>query len=636
MQKVTDLFAVKPPSADMGLRNLAKAEILQIGNHLTGILSDRKINLDPPVIAIVGTQSAGKSSVVNRFLSREIAPTGKNMVTRTPVNYQMVNCADRNTVEFGDYIDGTWRATTKVDLNRADYIEQIRQEIERQTIQKAGASHGISHTPIIVKIFSPDVPTLSIIDLPGLTNVALVENGQPKDIVHQLRKMIGNYIQSERTLILLVMPARSDLEADQAFGLVKEFDPKGLRTIGVLTKADMPATDVSNYIEDKDVPESLRFKYGYYAVRNKLPDQKDVVLTPEQVTDQETTFFRNHEIYGRLLSLNRFGIGQLTHSLSEILTEHIKKSLPSLLSEITQLEMDLNKSLNLLGTSMPEKESDLNSMAYMLIANFCRTFTSALEERGSTLNYGRQLKDVFVTYRQNLLKTNYDFTDEMISNALTNCDGNHMLSLPSIEVLEYCLKKTKIGQAGHSPLNVFTSPSIEVLEKTTLLLSQLVDDVAKETNIDRFAVLTGVIKKELIGNIYSLYQNQCADNIRDLIKIEENYIWTDDAKFLEELQKLYQNLKPNKVDFNLIRVLISNYFNTVQRNLMDRVPKEIMFHFVTKTQTEVHNTLYDRVQKSGPVVKLLEESPQIAERRRKLVEQRNQVNAVKSIITSCQ
>ena len=110
----------------------------------------------------------------------------------------------------------------------------------------------------------------------------------------------------------------------------------------------------------------------------------------------------------------------------------------------------------------------------------------------------------------------------------------------------------------------------------------------------------------------------------------------DDAKFMAELEKLYQNLKPNKVDFTLIRLLINSYFDTIKRNLSDRIPKEIMYHFVNKSQIEVGNTLYDRVQKSGPIVKLLEESPHIAERRRKLVEQRNQLLSVKSIITACQ
>ena len=65
---------------------------------------------------------------------------------------------------------------------------------------------------------------------------ALTAQGQPKDIKQQIRTMVSDYISQARTIILMVCPARADLEADPAVELAREFDPSGSRTVGILTK----------------------------------------------------------------------------------------------------------------------------------------------------------------------------------------------------------------------------------------------------------------------------------------------------------------------------------------------------------------------------------------------------------------
>ena len=89
---------------------------------------------------------------------------------------------------------------------------------------------------IYLRLYSPHVPNLSLVDLPGLTMTALTAQGQPKDIKQQIRTMVSDYISQARTIILMVCPARADLEADPAVELAREFDPSGSRTVGILTK----------------------------------------------------------------------------------------------------------------------------------------------------------------------------------------------------------------------------------------------------------------------------------------------------------------------------------------------------------------------------------------------------------------
>ena len=53
-------------------------------------------------------------------------------------------------------------------------------------------------------------------------------------------------------------------ETDQGLDLIKEYDPDGDRTLGILTKVDLmnTDTDISDYLLNK-VSKDLLFKYGF-------------------------------------------------------------------------------------------------------------------------------------------------------------------------------------------------------------------------------------------------------------------------------------------------------------------------------------------------------------------------------------
>lgn len=73
------------------------------------------------------------------------------------------------------------------------------------------------------------VLNLTLIDLPGLTKVAVGD--QPQDIEVQIRNMILEFISRENCLILAISPANSDLANSDALKLSKEVDPQGLSSV---------------------------------------------------------------------------------------------------------------------------------------------------------------------------------------------------------------------------------------------------------------------------------------------------------------------------------------------------------------------------------------------------------------------
>uniref|UniRef100_A0A1I7SLL9 dynamin GTPase n=1 Tax=Bursaphelenchus xylophilus TaxID=6326 RepID=A0A1I7SLL9_BURXY len=270
------------------------------------------LNFDLPQIAVVGGQSAGKSSVLENFVGRDFLPRGSGIVTRRPLILQLIN--DR--AEYAEFLH-------KKGHKFVDF-DHVRKEIEDETDRITGANKGISPVPINLRVFSPHVLNLTLIDLPGLTKVPVGD--QPHDIETQIRDMVLTYIARETCLILAVTPANSDLATSDALKLAREVDPQGLRTIGVLTKLDLmdEGTDAREILENRLFP----LRRGYVGVINR--SQKDIVGRKDikAALDAERKFFLSHPGYRHMA--DRLGTPYLQKTLNQQLTNHIKDTLPAL------------------------------------------------------------------------------------------------------------------------------------------------------------------------------------------------------------------------------------------------------------------------------------------------------------------
>jgi dynamin 1-like protein len=642
--------------------HLSSPQVLEIGQAVNQIyrqnsnLISKKINM--PEIVVVGTQSSGKSSVLNGILSMDLLPTGGNMVTRVPLNLSLIQTnslqnhegSEKILLEFGNYHEGVWNTKKQYYLTSPLPTDQeilaVRKMIESETTMKAGDSCNISMDEINIRIYSPHVPTLTLTDLPGLITVARTDQGQPADISDQIKKMVGKYISSPQSIILAVMASRSDLEADLGFGLVKEYDPNGQRTIGVLTKVDLMNmdSDISDYLYGNDnISSALKLKYGYYALRNRT--NKNIVeekKTPLDGRQMELDFFKKHSIYGQMISnpvlKTRFGIYELGQSLGDILTEAIKNALPDILKEILDQESQTLNALKELGSPIPVESSEQISYLHGLIERINREFKSALDEKGQAppRNTGRLIKDHFVKYRSEVSAINpFDnkvCSDEYLSNIISNAEGNHMsFPTPPIEVLEHTLQ----DRTGR-PIKVLLDPSLVLLRNVSQELVKLVEILLSNEEIARFPNLKKKFKDGLIQNGLTPEQSASSDEIRKLVEIEESYIWTDDPAFLNELLNLVKNspsedenqknkkgITPGldqKPSITILRKLLKTYFSTVQNNFQHNVPKMIMNFLVSKMKNKLSGILFNEIQGVAPT-ELLRERPEQETKRQKLTQQ---------------
>jgi dynamin 1-like protein len=402
--------------------------------------------IDLPQIVVVGSQSSGKSSVLESIVGREFLPRGTGVVTRRPLVIQLYNTGqnEQNDEDAPKERDGEGAATSQewgefLHLPGQKFFDfnEIRNEIARETDRLTGKNKGISKQSINLKIFSPHVLTLSLIDLPGTTKVPVGD--QPEDIEALIQGMCTDYIASPLSIILAVTAANTDLANSDALKMAKEVDPNGLRTIGVLTKLDLmdAGTDAMDMINGR----VINLRRGFVGVVNRSQQAIKDAVTIRESLSSEAAFFENHPAYRTVAS--KMGIPFLSRMLNEMLMRHIRDCLPDLKSKITTMLIELDTELQHLGR--PFAAQDRNGKGEQLlhlISTFATNFNDAIEGRargtievnelygGARVSY--IFKDVFAKHIQ-CVDPFECLTDMDIRTAIRNATGTRAsLFVPEI------------------------------------------------------------------------------------------------------------------------------------------------------------------------------------------------------------
>ncbi|OLL25983.1 Protein msp1, mitochondrial [Neolecta irregularis DAH-3] len=248
-----------------------------------------------PSIVVIGSQSSGKSSLLETIVGHEFLPKclrspyiftnslrGNNMVTRRPVELTLIHTPD-SASEYGEF--------PALKLGRITDFSQIQKTL---TDLNLAVSEWVTDDPIQLNIYSPRVPDLSLIDLPGYIQVT--NQDQPDRLREEIELLCEKYIKPPN-VILAVCAADIDLANSTALRASKQVDPKGDRTLGVITKMDLiPAQEGFEILSNNRYPLRL----GYIGVICKVPPQ-GLIRRSRNITDlvtkNEQAYFSGHPEY---------------------------------------------------------------------------------------------------------------------------------------------------------------------------------------------------------------------------------------------------------------------------------------------------------------------------------------------------
>uniref|UniRef100_A0A669D9T1 Dynamin-2 n=1 Tax=Oreochromis niloticus TaxID=8128 RepID=A0A669D9T1_ORENI len=492
--------------------NRGMEDLIPLINKLQDAFSSigQSCNLDLPQIAVVGGQSAGKSSVLENFVGRDFLPRGSGIVTRRPLILQLIN----NKAEYAEFLHCKGKKFVDFD--------EVRAEIEAETDRITGSNKGISPIPINLRVYSPHVLNLTLIDLPGMTKVAVGD--QPPDIEHQIRDMLLQFITKESCLILAVTPANTDLANSDALKIAKEVDPQGLRTIGVITKLDLmdEGTDAKDILENKLLP----LRRGYIGVVNRSQKDIDGRKDIRAALAAERKFFLSHPAYRHMAE--RMGTPHLQKALNQQLTNHIRDTLPGLRSKLQSQLLSLEKEVEEYKNFRPDDPTRKTKALLQMVQQFGVDFEKCIEGSGdqvdtNELSGGAKINRLFhERFPFELVKIVFDEKElrREISHAIKNVHGVRTgLFTPDL-AFEAIVKKQIVK---------LKTPCLKCID---LVIQELINTVRQCTNkLNSYPRLREETERIVTTHVRER-EGKTKDQVLLLIDIELSYINTNHEDFI--------------------------------------------------------------------------------------------------------
>uniref|UniRef100_A0A672ZPX6 Dynamin-1-like protein n=1 Tax=Sphaeramia orbicularis TaxID=375764 RepID=A0A672ZPX6_9TELE len=616
-----------------------------------------------PQIAVVGTQSSGKSSVLESLVGRDLLPRGTGIVTRRPLILQLVHVdpADaRKNDESGSVFHVTTISLCYTGREGEEWgkflhtknmiytdFDEIRQEIENETERISGNNKGISDEPIHLKIFSPHVVNLTLVDLPGITKVPVGD--QPKDIEIQIRDLILKHISNPNCIILAVTAANTDMATSEALKVAREVDPDGRRTLAVVTKLDLmdAGTDAMDVLMGRVIPVKL----GLIGVVNRSQlDINNKKSVADAIRDEHAFLQKKYPSLA-----NRNGTKYLARTLNRLLMHHIRDCLPELKTRINVLAAQYQSLLSSYGEPVEDQSATLLQLITKFATEYCNTIegTAKYIETAELCGGARICYIFHETFGRTLESVDPlgGLSTIDILTAIRNATGPR----PSLFVPEVSFELLVKKQVKR-----LEEPSLRCVELVHEEMQRIIQHCSNYSTqeLQRFPklheaiveVVTSLLRKrlpitnEMVHNLVAIelayintkhpdFADACGqrrNRMRELPtavprdKVKERRLklffrqgFKTSSPFIRKPVPVARKLSSREQrDCEVIERLIKSYFLIVRKNIQDSVPKAVMHFLVNHVKDSLQSELVGQLYKSGLLNDLLTESEDMAQRRK--------------------
>ncbi|KAF5352891.1 hypothetical protein D9757_012099 [Collybiopsis confluens] len=397
--------------------------LMQLYQELCALGADMFFDL--PKIAVVGAQSAGKSSLIEAVSGISV-PRDSGICTRCPVEISMSSLADEwkctislrfeydpsgnqqqvSALKLFCTLSSSEKPSVDLWLRRAQasilHPERPISDFQTMTLGELkrlrpgeGSMLSFSRNVIQVRLEDPEATDLTFVDLPGLSILpCLIQNASDEEIL-LAQDLVNTNIQGSNTLILVTIPMSGsyilskidgttilkntidEMENQEAAKLAKKMDSSGNRTIGVLTKPDsMSSGAIGSRQRWQDVLQGRIYPlhHGYYCVRLADDAERALRLTRIESERLSADFFAKTEPWGTL-DQSRFGVPNFVRDISQLLLMMIETNLPQLKLIVEQLISDFSEKLG----NMPKALTTEPTTEIILgISKFCRDLRDAV------------------------------------------------------------------------------------------------------------------------------------------------------------------------------------------------------------------------------------------------------------------
>lgn len=574
-----------------------------------------------PSIVVIGSQSSGKSSVLESVVGTDFLPRGTGIVTKRPLVLQLVHIEDPGAVPYGEFLHAGPRKYTG--------FEEIRREIEEETVRHLSkVRKSVSPDPIQLAIYSPNVPNLTLVDMPGLTKVPI--DGQPKSIVQDLENMARTYIKGENAIILAVTPANADLATSDALHLAREVDPAGERTIGVLTKLDLMdrGTDARAILDG----QSVRLRNGWIAVVNRGQQDINQNMSMQAARQNELAFFQRNSAYR---GCSNIGTDFLSNKLSSQLIRAIHQQLPKITNSIDTGIIGLRKEVDSMGG---QQVATRGGMIH-LILTLCRQFEDAFAKN---VDGGKGGGELILQVFENRLAHSIRGLD--FSRLLESANVERIISEADGYQPHLVAPEMGYRRLLQECLILFKGPGDQAVEEVHSILRQIVGMTLNGSScrpLQQYIVLKREIAACAAANLEKMKEN-ASTMVDNMVEMERSYLTAEVFRDILQSSVVIDDMAEGNHVGNQVATLdgrpmgeiiadgpdeerhlrtiaahTSAYITHVRRQLRHTLPKAIVHCLVLQAKKLLLSTLQEDVanKEDEALKRMLGEDEEIAKKR---------------------
>ncbi|XP_074955666.1 interferon-induced GTP-binding protein Mx-like isoform X2 [Phalacrocorax aristotelis] len=578
-----------------------------------------------PAIAVIGDQSSGKSSVLEA-LSGIALPRGNGIVTRCPLELKLKRIPATQAWKGKIYY-----RNISTELQNASEVERAIREAQDVV---AGTRGAISGELISLEIRSPDVPDLTLIDLPGIARVAVGD--QPRDIGEQIKMLLKKIIGCKETLNLVVVPCNVDIATTEALKMAQEVDPSGERTLGILTKPDLvdrgTEESVINIIRNLVIP----LKKGYMIV--KCRGQQDIhnKLSLAAAIQQERKFFETHKHFSILMEEGKATIPYLAEKLTNELVRHIIKNLPTLENQIREVLQKTVQDLQKYRKGTPRTESEklifLTDLIKLFNQDISQTMRGEEQVFGSETRLFTKIRKEFQTWAA-ILKEYAAMVKKNVPNKVWKYEdqyrGQELPGFTNYRTFEDIIKEQIIQ---------LEEPAIEIMNTVIGLVEEKFKEQAKK-HFANFHNLSRATK----ARIEDIREKQVAEaerHIRTQFKMER-IVYCQDDLYINDLNlvkaenttkagngKELQLGSISNQEPSFVQDMVSHtkaYFNGACKRLSNQIPLIILSFALHDFGDSLQTMMLHLLQEKDNLSCLLQEDSEAAKHRSYLTQRVNRL-----------
>ncbi|XP_053311709.1 interferon-induced GTP-binding protein Mx2-like [Spea bombifrons] len=575
-----------------------------------------------PAIAVIGDQSSGKSSVLEA-LSGVTLPRGSGIVTRCPLELKLKKAQE----------DCPWRGKIKYGEHEKELADsgEVEGEVSRAQDCMAGTGSDVSEDLITLEIEAPNVPDLTLIDLPGITRIAL--SNQRKDIGQQIKNMIHKYILKQQTISLVVVPSNVDIATTEALEMARQVDPSGERTLGILTKPDLVDKGAENQVISVVRNQVYALNKGFMIVKCRGQKEIQEKLSLEEALNNEKAFFEEHEHFSCLLTEGYATIPCLAEKLTTELVEHICKNLPYLENQIKTKLSEAEEILKMIGLGIPETEMEKLSFLIDKIRQFSSEISNATKGEEETTNGLLKLftnvRKHFFSWEAFLAKSSSEFSSQLKDDMYlyeNRYRGREFPGFVSFKTFENIVRHQ---------VQTFEEPAITKLKDITAIVQVAFSEIASK----QFTAFPNLYRKakSKIEDICYAQQQEAEKIIKTYFKME-SIIYCQDNIYGGSLKKIREEAAaPVKFPFpqtsqlqlsvNEMSDHIKAYFRSATSRLSNQVPLIIQYYILHEFANNLEIQMMHLIQDREKLDYLLQEKNNVSRERNNL---KNKIKRLKA------